>query len=151
MKILNYLKDFIKTRTTGFYISSVGALLCLISSFIYWGGYVGSPDIGSYYNVGVPLLLLFGSLIFVGMILFDVTSKFATPVLWIITLAAFCLDIRTSYMYLTTVFFGGVTWDAFATMNMGFFLPLLFMLIALILSFIGIIKKQGRKETYEDK
>lgn len=142
--ISNYFKEFISTRKAGFYIFCVGALLNVITLLAYWIGFPTDSALATYYNSSVPLILLVGTFVAVGLSLCNFTCEFASPVLWLVTLAAFCINIVSSYLYFTEVFFAGFSIESLFSIKVAYFIALLGPLTTLVLSFIGIIKKQRR-------
>lgn len=144
----DFERDFRK-KTVGFYLAAGAALLCIVAAVIYMAGFIGDRDLGSYYTAAVPALLIVGALLFVGLSLFKTTAPFAPALLGVFTLTAFCLVIRNSYMYLSTVFYGGISLDAIATIKFGFTGSLIFPFIALALALAGIIMKQRKEENDE--
>lgn len=142
----NNFKHYFKTRRIGFYMVVATSILCLIAALSYRFGYKGNEAIGEYYVSNISLILLLGFVISGPLLTFDVTSEFAAPVLWITTLIALCRDIKFSYMYLTTVFFGGLSVDALMTMELGYILPKVLMLFILVLSFVAMLLGQGRRK-----
>ena len=150
---MDIIKKYFFNRPTGFYISFVACVLSLIGAITYWLGYlvIDQASINKFYCEEVPLVLLIGSLVFLILMAFDKLAELATPVLWVTTLTGFGLSFvgqtgEKGYMYFTEVFYNGVTVESLLAMKFGFVVPLLCMLIGLILCFIGIIMKQGRRD-----
>jgi len=150
---MGFIKKYFSKRPIGFYISLSASALCVIAAICYWLGYllINQDSIGKYYTWITPTLLLAGSILFLIIMFFDKLSEVATPILWISTLSAFGFSLvgQTSekgYMYFTEVFYNGFSFSAIFALDFGFIVPFICMILALGLSFAGIIMKQGRSK-----
>jgi len=124
-------------------------LLNVITLLAYWIGFPSEDALITYFNIAVPLILLFGTLVAIGLSLHNLTFAFASPVLWLTTLAAFCINIVSSYLYFTEVFFAGFSIESLLSIKFAFMLSIILPIITLVLSFIGIMKKQYRRDDNE--
>ena len=135
--------QFFKNRTIrGFYLPCVAALLSLIASIIYISGYMGS----SYYNILPFLFPLIGAVLFFGLIFFKLTERFAALVNEIFTFLGFLFFIRYVYLYLSTVFYDGISLQAIANISPVFTCVLLFELIAIVLANFGLYIAPRKEE-----
>ena len=135
--------QFFKNRTIrGFYLPCVAALLSLIASIIYIAGYMGS----SYYNILPFLFPLIGAVLFFGLIFFKLTERFAALVTEIFTFLGFLFFIRYVYLYLSTVFYDGISLQAIANISPVFTCVLLFELIAIVLANFGLYIAPRKEE-----
>ena len=135
--------QFFKNRTIrGFYLPCVAALLSLIASIIYIAGYMGS----SYYNILPFLFPLIGAVLFFGLIFFKLTERFAALVNEIFTFLGFLFFIRYVYLYLSTVFYDGISLQAIANISPVFTCVLLFELIAIVLANFGLYIAPRKEE-----
>ena len=135
--------QFFKNRTIrGFYLPCVAALLSLIASIIYIAGYMGS----SYYNILPFLFPLIGAVLFFGLIFFKPTERFAALANEIFTFLGFLFFIRYVYLYLSTVFYDGISLQAIANISPVFICVLLFELIAIVLANFGLYIAPRKEE-----
>lgn len=146
------LTQFFNKRTIrGFYLPLVGALLSLAASIIYIVAYTGT----NYFNIAAFLLPLFSVIGFIGLILFPVTEKYASLCLELLSFLGFLFFIHATYLYLSTVFYDGVTLSAIQSINPCFVLTLLFELLAIIFGNIGIYvsprKDQGKEKSLKEE
>jgi hypothetical protein len=66
---------------------------------------------------------------------------------------AFCQFIDGTYLYLSSVFFGGITAEALASLNIGFVVSAAMFLAVILLSLVATFLKNGkeRKANTEQK
>lgn len=127
--------EFFKGRSIrGFYLPIVGAILSLAASIIYITGYTGT----NYFHILAFLFPLFATIAFFGLILFPITEKYASLALGILSFLGLLFFIHAAYLYLSTVFYDGISMQAISNINPAFTLTLLFELIAIIFANIGI-------------
>lgn len=140
------LTQFFNKRTIrGFYLPLVGSLLSLAASIIYLSAYTGT----NYFNIAAFLLPLFSALGFIGLILFPITEKYASLCLELLSFLGFLFFLHASYLYLSTVFYDGVTLQAIKSINPCFVLTILFELIAIVFGNIGIYVSPRKGEEME--
>ena len=129
------IRSFFAGRTVrGFYFPVIAALLSLAAAIIYIVGYTGS----SYYNLAAFLLPLIASIAYFARISLPWTSRYAATVLEILVFIGFLIFVRHVYLYLSEVFYAGVTPTAIAALKPQFVLTLVFELLAVILANFGI-------------
>ncbi len=129
------LTQFFKRRTVrGFYLPLFGALLSFVASLIYIFAYTGT----NYFNIMAFLFPLFSVFGFIGLLLFSKTEKFASLCLCLFSFLGMLFFIHASYLYLSTVFYDGVTIQAILNINPCFVLTLLFELLTIVFGNIGV-------------
>lgn len=136
------IQHFLAERTVrGFYMPFVGALLCLAASIIYFVGYNGT----GYYNLLAFLMPLIGAAVYLILAFLPWTQRFAAGVLEAFAFASFLLFIRFVYLYLSEVFYAGITPTAIASLKPQFVLVFAFELVAVILANFGIYVAPKKK------
>lgn len=136
------LKDFFSKKAAGFYVSALAAILSVVAAFVYIVGYIDSV----YLSWWVFILSLLAALVFVVLSLFSRTAPWSPAAMGIAGLAAFLVFIRTVYIYLSEVFYGGINMESIMTIQPVFVACLLLLLGVLILSIAGIYMKQEKEE-----
>lgn len=129
-----FAKFFSQRTIRGFYLPLAAALLSLIASIVYIAGYLNT----SYYNVTAFLFPLLGFVFFVAMSLFKWTKNYAAIALELFTFLGFLFFIRYVYLYLSTVFYAGISFQAIGTLSPVFVIVFFFELVAIVLSNFGL-------------
>ena len=132
------VKKFFKKKTVGFYLSAVAALLSLVTAIVYAAAYGGTQ----YMNWGAFVIMLFAFIGFAALSIFDITARFAPAFLCAFGLVSFALYVLATYMYLSEVFYNGVTAAAMAELNPAYVFCLVAIVIVIALSIAGIFMKQ---------
>ena len=144
MKILEenkvYYKNYIQTRWIGFYALVAAVVLTLIIPFVYKSGF----EITNYYS-GTAFALPFLSLIALVLAACKYTERYAPVALFIIILISFLVFIETSYMYLTSAFFGGITGNILKQAGFPYSFCTIAHLVGLILSGVAVFAKPARE------
>lgn len=143
MKSISF-KEWISTRTIGFYIGAVSAILSVVVAIVYVAGYAG----GKYMSWAVFFLPLLACAAYAGLSVSKKTAPFAAAVTAFLNLLTLCLFIRTVYMYLSEVFYGGVNVESMANLSFEFVFSLVAMLVNLILGIAAIFIPPVRKESF---
>ena len=150
---MEFIKKYFSKRPVGFYISLAACVLCMVAAVTYWLGYlaINADSIGKYYTWTTPTILLLGSVVFLVVMFFDKISEIGSPILWISALSAFGFSLvgqtgEKGYMYFTEVFYNGFSFSAIFALGFGFLVPFVCMILAMGLSFAGIVMKQGRRK-----
>ena len=146
-KITEFFKEFFKTRTVGYYIMIATAILALVENIIYVVYYHGI-DLLRYYSQTAFILPFFAVVACVALSMFKVTHKWAPLALFGIELCAFVLFIDSTYMYLSSAFYGGISAEAISDLNSGFLACVILYVVILALSIAAVFMK-GRKEPRE--
>lgn len=131
--------------SVGFYFSATAALLALIAAIVYGAGFQ-KETLSQYYSAAPVALLVVGFIVYLVLVAFKESSVFAPKVLWAFTFAGFLSFIGTAYMYLSGVFYNGVSLSAMSLIDSVFMGSAVLMLIACILGNAAIWMKQTGKE-----
>ena len=142
--ITKFFKEFLKTRTLGYYLMIAAAILALVEDIIYVS-YYQSVNLLRYYSSTAFILPFIAVAACLVLSMFDVTHKLAPLALYGIELCAFVLFIDSTYMYLSSAFYGGISASAIFGLSPGFLLGVLLYVIILALSIAAVFMK-GRKE-----
>lgn len=123
-----------KIKLAGFIVTVAAALLALVVSFVYLGGYVDSIFM-SWWVFVLPLV----SAVAAGaLIVFRKTAPYAALTVAVLNFAAWLVFIHATYLYLSEAFFGGVSAEALAGLDPFFVLSLVILPIVAILGNVGI-------------
>ena len=123
-----------KLKTVGFAITVAAAALALVATFVYLGGYVGSI----YMSWWVFVLALLSALVAGALVTFKRTAPFAPLAAALFSFAALLVFIRVTYLYLSEVFYAGVSAEAFANIDFAFVFSVVALLISAVLGNVGI-------------
>lgn len=143
-KITKFFKEFLKTRTVGYYLMIAAAILALVENIIYVS-YYQSVNLLRYYSQTAFILPFVAIVACLALSMFKVTHKWAPLALYGIELCAFVLFIDSTYMYLSSAFYGGISASAIFGLSPGFLCSVVFYVVILALSMAAIFMK-GRKE-----
>lgn len=135
------VKKFFKKKTVGFYLSALAALLSFITAIVYAAAYRGTQ----YMNWGAFVLLLFAFIGFAALSIFDVTARFAPVLVGLFGLISFGLYVLATYMYLSEVFYNGVTAAAMAELDPSYVFCLIAIVLVIALSIAGIFMRQRKR------
>lgn len=133
------LEEFFESRSAGFYVSLAAAALSIITPILYVIAYAGTVYM-SWIAFALPFV---AAALFVGLAFFKQTERLAPLVMGIVDFVAFLLFIHAVYLYLSEVFFGGISLEAILNINPLFILCTLFFLACVVLSNIGVYMKQS--------
>lgn len=137
---MNILKVFFKKKTVGFYLSAAAALLSLATAIVYAAAYGGTQ----YMSWTAFALMLAAFVCFIALGIPDVTARFAPVAVGVFGLISFGLYVLATYMYLSEVFYNGVSAAAMAELNPAYVFCLLAIVLIIGLSIAGIFMKQTR-------
>lgn len=142
-KVKDFLRGFIKTRSTGFYFASVACAISLLTFLIYL--LYGTVGGGQQYFSLAALLILGGSMLaFAALCLFKQTANWAPLAQAALIFVAFLVFIYSCYRYFTTIFYSGFSFAAIGRMNGMFTASLILFFLSMVLSQIGVHMKQYR-------
>ncbi len=141
---MDKVNEFFRTRTVGFWIFSVAALIAFVEAFVYIGTYTSSSML-RYFSAAAFALQLVAVVASVVMYCFKPTAKWSALVLFGMEVCVFCLFISATYMYLSSILFGGFSASKLKSLNAGFVVSTLFTLISMILSIVAIFLKPYRE------
>lgn len=132
------------TRAAGYYVMLIAAALALAENILYYVFYQGANLLRYYSNEAFmwPFIGIIGCLV---LSTFKVTHRWAPWVLYGFELYAFCLFVDSTYMYLSSAFFGGISMTAILSLSPGFLLCAILYIVVLVLSMAAALMK-GRKE-----
>ena len=141
----NYFKTFFKSRSVGYWLFVCAAILAAVGSGVYYGMY---RDISllRYYTPGPAIIPLAVSLTALVLSLIRPLSGWMPAALFVAEFYSLCMYIDGSYMYLSSIFYGGVTADAIASISIGFILPIVFFLIVSVLSAVAMFMRSEKKD-----
>lgn len=135
-------KDFFFTPY--FWFSVVAAALSVAGGIVFATVYHASKYM-SWAAVVLPFCALLSG---AGLSVLPQTRKYAPWALFGFNFAAFLVYVHAIYMYLSDVFYGGVSWAAMKEMDVSFVLCTLFFLLGSIAANVAIWLKN---ETNEEK
>ena len=147
-RITKFIKEFFKTRTVGYYIMIGAAILALVEDIIYVS-YYQSVNLLRYYSQTAFILPFVAVVACVALSMFKVTHKWAPVALYGIELCAFVLFIDSTYMYLSSAFYGGISASVIFELSPGFLVSVVLYIVILVLSIVAVFMK-GRKELPEE-
>lgn len=109
------IKAFFKQRWIGFFLLIPVALMSFIIPFVYMSGFLRT-DYMSVWAVILP----FAAIGTIALAFFKKTARFAPIAMFAMELAGLLVFIETSYMHLTTAFFGGINGNIFVQAGFSF-------------------------------
>lgn len=135
--------------SSGFYLSALTAVLCLVASIIYGAGF-GKETLTAYYSATVVVLPIVGAVLFIALALFKRTAQYAPVVLWGFAFAGLLSFISTAYMYLSGIFYNGISAEAFAMIDAAFMGTFVLLALATVTGNVALwLGQTGRKSTSE--
>lgn len=133
------IKSTMLSKRAGFFIALAAAVLSVAEAIVYASCYTNTD----YYSVWGVLLPILGAVLFLLLSLFRVTTPYAPAVLFAFDLAAFAAYVNAVYMYLTEVFYGGLTAEAFAALSPAFVACTIMYLASFIIANVSVYIKQN--------
>ncbi len=143
-KILN----FVKTRTVGYWLSCCAALIVFVQAFVYLTEFGNDVEKMSWAAFALSLC---GAVLFAGLSVSRYTAPYAPVALAACSFVAFLQFISRQIIYLSDVFYGGVTASAIASLNGTFVACVVLLIVSTGLAVAGIFMKQSKKETDNEK
>lgn len=128
-------------RGWGFYVSLAGAAAVFAAACVYAAAYGPDPD----FSAAVAACAFLAPLCFALLTAFRPTAPLACPVCAALAYAALLVFLTSSVIYLSDVFFGGVTAAAIAALKPAFTAFVVLMTAGVALTTLGIFARQGRK------
>lgn len=144
--------NFIKTRRAGFWVMVGAMVVALIEAIVYGSTYLDPlSGLSGYFSAAALALPFAGIVVALAASVFRPTREWAPVVLFAFEFASFGTFITGTYMYLSEVFYAGITAEAFAALNKGFTASVALYLIAFIASITAIFLKQGAEQKSANK
>ena len=135
------LPKTIKRKSAGFYVSMSAAIIAFAASITYAVGYATSI----YFTWWVFVSAFFAFVTFFALCWHRYTVPYAPVACGVLSLTALLVFIRRTYVYLSEVFYGGITAEAMKNVDPIFIVCMVFFLICVILSVVGICLRQEKK------
>ena len=133
MKALaTYFKDFFKSRAVGYWIFIGTAVLAVVGSAVYYALF---RDISllRYYSPSAAIIPVAVGIVSIVLSLVRPLSRWMPVMLFIAEFCSLCQFANGSYMYLSSIFYGGVTAEALASIGAGYSVPVFIFLVVCIL------------------
>lgn len=143
-KILNFLR----TRTVGFWLACTAALIVFVQAFIYLDGFSNDVEKMSWAAFALSLC---GAAAFAGLSISRYTAPYAPAALAACAFVAFLQFVTGQIIYLSDVFYGGVTSSAIASLNSDFVACAVLLIISTGLAVAGIFTKQRKTENENEQ
>ncbi len=145
---MSKILHFIKTRTVGFWLGCGAALIVFVQAFLYLAEFGNDVEKMSWAAFALSLC---GAVLFAGLSVSRYTAPYASAALAVCCFVAFLQFISGQIIYLSDVFYGGVTASAIASLNGTFVACVVLLVVSTGLAVAGIFMKQSKKETYNEK
>lgn len=139
-------KDFYKT--VGFYFTAASTILAFICGIVYAVSFKREFLI-EYYSSAVVILPIVSLILTAAALAFKPTAAYAPVIGWIFSFASFLCFAGTSYMYLSGVFYNGVSAEAFALMDSAYLFVAVALLLSSILGNVALWLRQGGEAVEE--
>lgn len=123
-------KKFNYFLSPGFFIACTAAYLSIALGLVYLIAYTGSV----YLNVWGVVLPLLSGVAYGLLIISKHTRRFAAPAMLVLAFIGFMVFINATYLYLSEVFFDGISAEAFARINIAYVFCVVAYAIIIILS-----------------
>lgn len=145
---MQIILKYLKTRTVGFWLSLAAALIVAAQAFVYVAAFGNDVEKMSWAAFALSLV---GSVAFFGLSVSRYTSSYAPAVLAACAFTAFLQFISKQIIYLSDVFYGGVTASAIASLNGSFVACLVLLILGTGLATAGIFIRQYRAEVCNER
>lgn len=137
IKIWNRLKG----RWIGFYLLIPVVILSFTVPFVYMNGFFGSE-----YENRLTFVLPFLSMAFFAAALFRPTAKFAPVMMFVMEFISLLQFVKTTYMHLSTAFFGGISGNVLVQAGFSFSYCALVLLINMVICMVAAFFSQYRTQ-----
>ncbi len=145
------IKKYLNTdcyKNIGCYFTAVSAVLAFVAGLVYAGAFK-QEFLTGYYTAAVVVLPIISLVLTVLLAAFKPTANIAPIASWGLSLITFLTFAGTSYMYLSGVFYNGVSAEAFALIDGSYLFIAIALLVSAILGNVALWLKQ--RETTEVK
>lgn len=119
-RFLNFMRNFFKTRSVGFYVLLGGIVLSLIEAIVYYVSYAMQNEYAEYFSLAAFIIVFVAIIVTIALSLFETTERFAAVVFCAFEICIFFLFVEKTYLYLPTVFYHGFSAVALASLYPGF-------------------------------
>ena len=109
------IKQFFKMRWIGFYLLLPVVVLSLVVPIVYMDGFLKTE----YFSLWV-VVLSFVAISTLTMAFFKPTARYTPIAMFSMELAGLLVFVKTSYMHLTTAFFGGINGNVLVQAGFSF-------------------------------
>lgn len=137
--------DWFKTRRLGFWLLVPVVVLSFIVPFVYLAGFKLTNQFSGW-GMALPFIAILG---FVAAF-FKPTEKYAPIIMYILEFVSLLVFVKTSYMYLTTAFFNGITGNILVQAGFPYSFCTIALLLNMALCIAAMFLKQGRKPNSEN-
>ncbi len=140
------IKKYLNTdcyKNIGFYFTAVSAVLAFIAGIVYAGAFK-QEFLTGYYTAAVVILPIISLVVTVLLAAFKPTANIAPIVSWGLSLITFLTFAGTSYMYLSGVFFNGISAEGFAILDGSYLFITIALLVSAILGNVALWLKQSK-------
>lgn len=134
-----------RRNCAGFYISAAAAALGLVGGIVFNTGF-SIPAYAEYYSVTPLICAIIGAVAYAAMSVTAFTANLAPKVLFITTLVEFLSFVSCSYMYLSGVFYSGVSLETIQMIDPVYLTSAVTMLLAFVLANVAFWCKQVESE-----
>ena len=142
-----YFGRFVRTRAAGFYLTAVTVILAIVQMIVYQATYgAGNSKLSVYYAPEAIILSVVAVVLCIAMMLCKWTDPWAPLVLFALEFWSFLMFASGTYLYLTEVFYAGVTAEAFGILEGGFTLSVILYVAILLCSIVALFMRQSKKE-----
>lgn len=145
-QILNKIWERLKNRRIGFYLLIPVAIMSFTVPFVYMNGFFGSE-----YENRLTFAMPFLAMAFFVAAFFKPTAKYAPIMMFVMEFASLLQFVKTTYMHLSTAFFGGISGNVFVQAGFSFsycaLVLFINMMICMVAAFFGQYRtEKGRAE-----
>lgn len=130
---------YLKTRWIGFFLLWPVVVLSFIVPFVYSGGFFDTE----YESISTFMLPFFVILCF-GLAFEKHTAKYAPVAMFVLSLISLLEFVRTTYMHLSTAFFGGISGNVLVQAGFPFSFCVVALVINIVLCAVAMFFKQYR-------
>lgn len=139
--------NFFKRKSPMFYIGLAGAIMSFISAFIYLFSYKGTR----YFDSSALVFAVVACILYIALSILSITSGLASPIMALFSMLSFCKYVYATYMYLSEVFYHGVTLESIRMMNPAYVICIIGFLIPMLIGIVGFFVKQEWHKNNNDE
>lgn len=139
--------NFFKRKSPMFYIGLAGAIMSFITAFIYLFSYKGTR----YFDSASLVFAIIACILYIALSIFSITSGLAAPIMALFSMLSLCKYVYATYMYLSEVFYHGVTLESIRMMNPAYVICIIGFLIPMLIGIVGFFVKQEWHKNNNDE